>query len=259
MGVSAEDFERGSRRHWALEPFTGDALHTADDPRWPTLRAMFKPFFATSMMERHFCAFLNALPRDPQVFVDLQEILPGLTTDITTDMLFGSSIQTLKQSSSNENQQFAQACEYASKVTWRRFALGWVYAVLPDQRYQRSLHTVHAVTDKHISETLQRKKTNLTQAGMTSEDRAVFSDHLAVHTRNPKLLRDLLLGTLLGGRETTAFLLSNVFHVLSRKPVIWQRLRAGALGLGSASFTFSSLRRAFYAQFCVQECRCRSS
>ena len=260
LGFSVEDFERGSRRQWGFEPLTGNALHTADGPQWTAARALFRPFFARSkivnlgMIEGHFDDFSEALPTRAGVVVDLQELFPRLTMDITTEMLFGSSMQTLKQSDDSDVMAFARACEYAQKVTWRRIALGWAAAVLPDQEFKKSLRVINAVIDKYVQRALQQNKELKEKGEEDDASREIFSEHLAQHTQDPKLLRDLLLGALLGGRDTASFLLSNLFHVLARKPKIWQLLRAEALEIGIVGMTQDDLRRMTYARCCVQEC-----
>lgn len=45
----------------------------------------------------------------------------------------------------------------------------------------------------------------------------VFVDYLAERAKNPKVLREESLSTLLGGTETTANLLSNLLEVLARQ------------------------------------------
>ena len=260
LGFSVDSFERGARRHWAFEPFTGDALHTADGPQWTAARAMFRPYFAKSkigdlqMIERHLENLLEALPDTDSEAVDLQKIFPCLTMDITTDMLFGSSTEMLKQGDGNAIADFARACEYAQKMTWRRIALGWAATILPDKEYERSLKLIHEIVDKYVQEALRRHE----RAKKGSEDdgkRDIFSEYLAGHTQDPKTLRDLLLGTLLGGRDTSSFLLSNLFHILARKPEIWRKLRAEAIQIQSDSITQDDMRKAPYARFCVQECK----
>ena len=261
LGFSVEDFERGARRHWGFEPLTGDALHTADGPQWTAARAMFRPFFAKTkicdlvMIERHFKDLLKALPKTSDVSVDLQALFPCLTMDITTEMLFGSPTQTLLNSNNKDIMAFARACEYAQKVTWRRIALGWAAAVLPDKEYKQSLRLIDNVVDKYVQQALDRRQNHEKSSKDQEDGREIFSEHLAEHTQNPKVLKDLLLGALLGGRDTASYLLSNLFHVLARKPDVWQKLRTEATKIGSGSITQEDLKKTPYARNCVQECK----
>lgn len=75
----------------------------------------------------------------------------------------------------------------------------------------------------------------------------VFLDNLAQRTQDPKILRDQILSALLGGRDTTSSLLSNLFHTLQRRPVLWRQLREEAISLGAEPLTQDRLKKASLA------------
>jgi len=62
--------------------------------------------------------------------------------------------------------------------------------------------------------------------GDGDDHRYVFLNEMVKATRDPIQLRDETLNILLAGRDTTASLLSNTFHVLARRPDIFKKLIA---------------------------------
>jgi cytochrome P450 len=73
-------------------------------------------------------------------------------------------------------------------------------------------------------------------------------------TTDPKQLRDELLNILLAGRDTTASLLSNTFHVLARRPDIWKKLKAEVDELQGARPDYETLRNMKYLKYLLNEC-----
>lgn len=67
------------------------------------------------------------------------------------------------------------------------------------------------------------------------------------------------MNVLLAGRDTTACLLSNLFFVLARSPVIWQKLRAEVAVLEGRPPTYNELRALKYVRYCVNECKVASN
>lgn len=84
--------------------------------------------------------------------------------------------------------------------------------------------------------------------------RYVFLEHLVERTRDPDVLRDQLMSSLLGGRDTTSTLLSNLFFVLARRPDVWQKLKAEIEQIKVQAPTMEDIQGAKYARNCIQEC-----
>ena len=118
---SFETFEHGPTRQAAGRPLVGNGIFVADGESWSAARALLRPSFAKNqindldMLERHFQNFLHALPGD-EVLVDLLEMFKWLSQDVITDMLFGSSTESLMRSNDKEAVAFSQACEYSQRV-----------------------------------------------------------------------------------------------------------------------------------------------
>ena len=118
---SFDIFEHGPTRQAAGRPLVGNGIFVADGESWSAARALLRPSFAKSqindleMFERHFRIFLQVVPADGRL-VDLLEMFKWLSQDVITDMLFGSSTDSLIRSNDKEAVAFSQACEYAQRV-----------------------------------------------------------------------------------------------------------------------------------------------
>ena len=265
LASSFEIFDHGPSRRYGYEPLLGDGIFAADGAKWSEARALLRPSFAKSrifdveMFERHFQAALKALPADAGVVVDLQELFKRLSMDLITDMLFGSSTSTLTQTESDERSimTFSHACEYSQKVVWRKIALGWIGTLWPDREDRRSRRLLHQTVDQWVWRIIRQGSLPQEKQKDPNQDRkhSVFLENLAQRTQDPKVLRDQLLSALLGGRDTTSSLLSQLFHTLARRPDIWQKLRSEAKSLGPGPLTQESMRNAKFARQCLQECK----
>jgi len=84
-------------------------------------------------------------------------------------------------------------------------------------------------------------------------ERYVLLKEILKSTRDPKELRDELLNTLLAGRDTTASLLSNTFHVLARHPDIWNKLVTEIDELHGERPDYETLRNIKYLNYVIKE------
>ena len=142
---SFETFEHGPTRQAAGRPLVGNGIFVADGESWSAARALLRPSFAKSqindldMLERHFQNFLHVLPADEDL-VDLLEMFKWLSQDVITDMLFGSSTESLMRSKDKEAEAFSQACEYSQRVRSFPFSNICLYTV-PVLRQMHFLET----------------------------------------------------------------------------------------------------------------------
>ena len=132
---SFETFEHGPIRQAAGRPLVGNGIFVADGECWSAARGLLRPSFAKSqindldMLERHFQNFLHALPGDKDL-VDLLEMFKWLSQDVITDMLFGSSTESLMRSNDKEAVAFSQACEYSQRVRIFQFLNICLFTIL---------------------------------------------------------------------------------------------------------------------------------
>ena len=86
----------------------------------------------------------------------------------------------------------------------------------------------------------------------------VFAEAIAEQTRDPVEIRAQLLNILLAGRDTTADLLSWLFHELLRHPDVYDKLRGIILETfgtydNPRDISFATLKGCQYLQYCMSE------
>jgi cytochrome P450 len=92
------------------------------------------------------------------------------------------------------------------------------------------------------------------KSGKVAENkRYVFLYQLLSQTQDPYTLRSELLNILLAGRDTTAGLLSNAWHVLSKRPDIWAKLKAEVDGLGGERPDYHTIKDMKYLKYMLNE------
>lgn len=115
---------------------------------------------------------------------------------------------------------------------------------IPDAEWRRSVKIMHSFADKIIRDALEKP---------SEPKRYVFLHALLKQTRDPYTLRSELLNILLAGRDTTAGLLSNTWHVLSKRPDIWAKLKAEVDRLGGERPDYSAIKELKYLKWLLNE------
>lgn len=109
--------------------------------------------------------------------------------------------------------------------------------------------TVHGFADEVIQKAIEE----VDSGKVSDKHRYVFLYSLLEQTRDPYTLRSELLNILLAGRDTTAGLLTNTWHVLSKRPDIWAKLRAEVEGLGGSRPDYNSIKDMKYLKWVLNE------
>ena len=224
--------------------------------------------------EKHVQHLLKALPVTENGWtddVDLQTLFFRLTLDSATEFLFGESINSQinalseNGNTSNSNasstlpteKDFAYAFDNGQHHLARRFRLGDMYKLHNPKDFRDSIRIVNSFVDYYVQLALNSSsKEKVAEEGIKS--RYVFADGLTEQTRDPDEIRSQLLNVLLAGRDTTASLLSYLFHHLVRHQEVWTRLRSVVLReFGTyndpTNLTFASLKGCTYLQYCINE------
>lgn len=113
---------------------------------------------------------------------------------------------------------------------------------------------VHDYVDKFVQRALQhRHHANVAHGDEKGKAKYIFANELAQVTDDPLRIRTELLNILLAGRDTTAGLLSNTFHVLARRPDIWAKLAQEVNELGGRKPDYETLRSMKYLKRVLNE------
>lgn len=179
--------------------------------------------------------------------------------DSATEFLFGDSVNSLTSSEGSEQDQFGRLFDLAQSRLGNRSRLGRLVALFRDTEFDDACKFVHQFVDKIIFNALEKAHPHDPEKSIESKsDRYVFLEEMLKSTRDPKQLRDELLNILLAGRDTTASLLSNTFHVLARRPDIWEKLKAEVDELQGVKPDYETLRNMKYLKNLLNECKITS-
>lgn len=208
------------------------------------------------MFETHIQQFISKIPKDGST-VDLQPLFFQLTLDTATEFLFGESAHSLSSTADSEEDRFQRAYDLAQSRLANRGRLGKLIHLCRDPEFDEACKIVHKFVDKIIFKSLEKlhpRDAEKSIDGKRQPERYVFLTEMLKSTTDPKQLRDELLNILLAGRDTTASLLSNTFHVLARRPDIWKKLKAEVDGLQGLKPDYDTLRNLKYLKYLLSEC-----
>lgn len=273
-------------RYGAFKPLLGDGIFTLDGNGWHHSRAMLRPQFTRQqishmdIIEIHLSKMLklirdnNNWPLNKKT-LDLQELFFTLSVDVSTDFLFGESVDFF----GGGNPKIANAKEFndsftnAMAFTANRVRAQALYRLFDGRDYRRWCKISKDFTDSFVQIALKKHQENiaLEEKGIKPQesDRYIFINELVKETQDPIILRDQSLNILLAGRDTTASILSWVFYSLSQDKRVFNKLRQEILndfGPGPSlddtpevaasklkNITFESLKRCVYLRYVLNE------
>ena len=251
------DYDLGGRIY-AWGPLVGKGVFTSDGPEWAHRRAMIRPNFtkqqvaSLGMFEGHFGHLLALLPRDGST-VDLQKLFFNMTLDSATEFLFGQSVGAQGAGHGSEADRFQHAFDFAQHQMPDRNRMGIMNLFIPNTKFEAACKVVHAWADTYIDQWLRNRDPEKSQKSASDNSKYVCLEQIADQVQNPRQLRDEMLNVLLAGRDTTAGLLSNTFHVLSRHPDVWEKLRAEVNTLEGRFPTYEDLKGLKYLKCVLNE------
>lgn len=151
---------------------------------------------------------------------------------------------------------FIKAFDYCLYGLGARVRLGPLRFLHRDQKWLESIQVVHKQVDQYIDkaiEYVQSEKSDLGNLDETMPDRYILLNEMAKQTQDKLDLRSQILTVFMPGRDSTAHALSNVLHVLARKPDVYEKLREEVLQLGDDELTFETLKSMKYLQWILNE------
>ncbi|CAD6582655.1 MAG: hypothetical protein ASARMPREDX12_000996 [Alectoria sarmentosa] len=214
--------------------------------------------------EVHLQHLIQAIPCDGST-VDLAKLFFRLAQDIGTDIMFGESIGSLLNPDS-ELALFLSAFERAQIGLEERWLLGSLAQILPQQTFYKNVALVHSYFEQHVEKALEYRRLmeqkevsetgkidDVLRTEREDEGRYIFLHELAKITQNKLVLRDELLSVFIGGRDTTASLLSNLFFVLARRSDLWVKVREEVESLDGALPTREQVNAMATIRNCLSE------
>ncbi|KAH9208984.1 cytochrome P450 [Leptodontidium sp. 2 PMI_412] len=258
LSTNFKDYGLG-KRMTSMGPLLGNGIFTSDGSDWEHSRALVRPSFIKSRVadldsyESHIQNLIARIPTDGSS-VDLQPLFHQLTLDSATEFLLGESVHCLTSPPGSPQQLFGHNFDVAQNLIWDRVRMGdlvWLTWFQSNKALYGACKFVHDYVDKFVQRALQhRHHANGDEKG---KEKYIFANELAQVTDDPLRIRTELLNILLAGRDTTAGLLSNTFHVLARRSDIWAKLAQEVNELGGRKPDYETLRSMKYLKHVLNE------
>jgi cytochrome P450 len=242
-------------RRAAAIPLIGNGIFLSEGARWSHLRSTIRPAFNRAQVadltifEAHLQDLFARIPKNGLTF-DLQDLFYDLTLDITTDFLFGYSINTLRPDSAHSYKEFNSAFNHGLSRIWPRSRMNIFMDLIPDPEFRKSCKLVHKVVDNLISQSL------LNRSPLDSEkapSRYIYLHEMASSTDDPTELRAHVLSILMAAKDSTAAGLSSIFYLLAKHPAVWTKLSAEIGRLNGKIPTFEELKQLKYLYSVINE------
>ncbi|KAF2487472.1 N-alkane-inducible cytochrome P450 [Neohortaea acidophila] len=231
--ILATDFQSwgiGGRRKDSWGRALGSGVFTTDGVAWKHSRSLLKPSFSKKdignlpMFEQHVASLISVIKQaGPGATLDLGNLFSRMTTDFATEYLLGEPTQSLLKGSDDHFLKAFDACVehigYVSRV-------GKLAELFDIRHFRRQRKFVNDYIDSYIEQKLVARLEKPDKSSLVGkEERHTFLDELLQQTTDRIVIRSELLNILVAGRDTTAGLLTNTFHILSRRPEVVARLR----------------------------------
>ena len=247
------DYSLGTGRKQAFRPLIHDSIFNSDGPSWAQSRRWMRPAFADmrqtglEIIGPHVDNLLNRTMTDgPEV--DLKILFFQLTLDTASDILFGKSCKLLTTTADDTQASlFADAFSGVQRSLLNHLCLGKWANLLPQARFRRRLRYLHSFIDDIIEEH---------RSGCKRTDQKTSSSllkQLDEQIHDSQTLRGQLMSLLLGGRDSTASLLSSLWYVIATRRDIQQKLRDEIQHLGQKVPTHADLQGIKYLKYCMHE------
>lgn len=260
LATNFKDFGLGQREH-TFGPLLGKGIFTTDGAHWEHSRSIVRPNFVKSqivsldMFEGHIQELIEKVPKDGST-VDLQTLFFNMTLDSSTEFLFGESIKSQLSFEGSDAEKFSHAFDFAQHRMPGRNRMGSLCRFIPDREFDKACKVVHEWGDRYVAKALKNLALDeKTEKDSDIKERYTFMREMAKQTPDPIQLRNEVLNILLAGRDTTAGLLSNVFHALARHPRVWEKLKTEIDTLEGRVPDYECLRNMHYLKWVLNECR----
>lgn len=210
----------GLRRDILL-PFIGDGIFTQDGQEWKHSRDMLRPelvhrkYQDLDVFHGPVDDLIDVLGQKTGQIVDLQALFLRATLDVTTKLLFGESVGSLR----NGDNEFASAFNEAQRISATRMRFQTLYWLVGGRKYREACATVNKFADRIIDQNMR----NLSDSTETKD--GGLAGNLVQVCRDREAARGQIVSILLAGRDTTALLLSWLMFHLVRHPESMSKIR----------------------------------
>ena len=263
-GVAA----RATSAGWA--PFAQRGIFVSDGHEWEASRALVRPAVARGeisqldKLEVHVADLIRRLEAAGGATVDLQRLFLDTTFDSALDFLLGvGTTGSLTAREAADKTAFGEALDRCTETIFYRMRTPpeWRWTMVRRNRQnKRDTATVHRFIDMMVARQAEKLAADKGGGpGGEPDDRRpyIFADELLrVSGGDAEQVKWELLSLLAAARDTTALLISNVFHALARHPAVWARLRDEVDGLQGRKPDYETLKSMRYLKYVLNESEC---
>lgn len=114
-----------------------------------------------------------------------------------------------------------------------------------ERKLEESVATCKAFIDMFVRKALMERK--------EKERPYVFMNEMIKSGADEEYIRDQLLAMILGGRDTSASVMSSLFWTLTRRRDVWEKLRTEIRGLDGRRPTWEELKELKYLNMALKE------
>lgn len=237
-------FPRGAAFRDALQDLFGDGILNADGVNWfhqrTTASRLFTPHMMRDVMEptiRHHTARLVTVVRDAALkgdAFDVKHLLELYATDVFTKIGFGVDLHFLEHGNTEFFDRFRRIGNIVlhrnEQPTWLWKALKAV-GVGPERQQSEDIAWVDQFILRIISDAIAAKPTEAKEKRSTDlVDLFINSDSTDSDSGRklpePRVIRDMAMSFISGGRETTAYGMSWFLIHMAKYPHVQERIRA---------------------------------
>ena len=193
---------------------------------------------------------------------DMQPFLERFTMDTATEFLFGESVHSQKDDSTDtstlfskkEMMQFVEAFFAAEKTTAKSLIYADLFWLTHNRKFKDQCKTVHDFVDMYV----QRRLREGSSDKKPGTGKYVVLDAIIADVKDPQELRSQLLNILLAGSDTISGTLGFLLASLAQYPHIFKKLRNIIMDdFGSfeqpKQITISRLKNCSYLQWFLNE------
>ncbi|TGO27863.1 hypothetical protein BPAE_0035g00060 [Botrytis paeoniae] len=238
-------------------------LFTADGKIWQRYRALIRPTFGRTeisnfgALEKHVARFLELLPRDDST-VDLQPLTKNLFLDISTEFLFGESVESQSPNTPLDAREFLNAFDMTMRGLGARMMLGKLKSIRGrDIEWKKAFRKVHAYIDKHVSRVLESQKSaenREEEDKNTTQKQYILLNEMAKETQDPVDLRYQPFHVFIPAHDATGIAFSDVFFYLARDAGRWDKLwREVLTATTGQTLSFEVLKSMKYLRYVFNE------
>lgn len=254
LNLSSSEFELGQNRMNVIGPSIGHGLLTMDGDMSRNARKLSQPGFKAPILrrvpfEQYVQKLFKKLPTDNKTVVDLQPLFYRFAFGVSSDLIFGHSVDTLAiPESTKEASDLEHAFEKIEAHVADLMTRGQAAVWFPKKEHLNGLPHIINFIDK---------KTQLVLSAACEEKCMDFEpsmiDVFASQTQDKETIRGQLSHIVIAGRDTTGSLLSHLFFELSRHPKVWSKLRTEISGLEGVMPDPEQLSSYRYLRQCLDE------